>query len=924
MRLRDILNFFLKKSILLLTMFYFTYANATPLFLQKALEKKETTQDPKVVSMQDYVMIHPDDVKAKIALAETYYKNAQFDVAITTLQDIKSKKLLNGQGQLLLAKCYYILGNFDALALNFPLKATEHLSLTDQEILAIQAESLIFQEQYQAAKEQYHSLLQQNPILSAAWLGLARLSVRNYDFDEAKNHLREARKVAADEAEIAFIEADIYRLSEDLESARTLYEKTLQIKPYHVWARINYASLLLTLKQADLFYQQINWLSEHAPGHPQTQFFQGMKALQAGDFKKGVTILETLLQKFPKHSAGVQLLARAYYDQGDLNQAAALISTYTQSHPEDGAAVVLESVIALKMNEPKKVIHLLSPFVSNHTQNDRILSLLGTAYLLVGNTDQGIALLERAEIANQNKTLGSELKQAQGSEEIFESSKSLLQGVVQKTEDTSIEENLLTAKNYLSQKQYDNAYQLALSLIKKDPNHAVAHDLLGRAYQGLGDFSSAAKQFKQALQLSPSLVESRYHLAILYEEQSEYDLASQQIQLILKQQPDYVPAVLFKAGLLEKQGQLDQAKKVLEQSYILNHQEKETAVALLKLFKSHFPTSLSYELAQKIAVQFNQDVAIQSLAAQIAYDQGDFVSAQQRYTQALALSPNDLEASQGLAQTYIAMGRINQALTVLNKLSDRNVSDKVTVILYADLALKTQDSYQLNHALEKISKFHQKDASVLRKQGDILMALQQQKKALAIYEEAYQLAPDAKMAIFLYQFENPVDLKRALYRLQDWVENNPQDIETQHFLAQQLMSINSDKALQIYQKILSHKSDDLVALNNLALLLSEKNPIRSLSLITQAYKVNKNNPKILDTYGWVLLKNKRRAEALKYLKMAFEKEDKDLEIRWHYAYGLYHNGDIDQAKEVLGKMLNDTVLQSTLSQEAKQFLFELS
>lgn len=916
-------DIFFKKIVVCMGLFYLCAANAMPLFLQKALDQEKEEKNPQVFSIQKYVSAHPEDGKATIALAETHYKNADFESAIQVLLDLKSRKLLDNHGVLLLGKCYYNLGDFDSLSAMISLKQDAQLSLSEQEILSVQTDALVYQQKHEEAREQYRNLLQKNAILGSAWIGLARLSVQSYELEEAKNYLKEAKKLASDEAEILFIESDIYRLSEDLQSAKTLAEKALQIKPYHVWGRIHYASLLLSLKQTDLFYQQVNWLSDHAATNPQTQFFQAVKVLQAGNLESGISILEALLKKYPNHTAGTRLLARAYYNQGQLKQAEALISPYVQTHPEDSEAVILDAVIALKMNNPNKVIQALSPFVSSITQNDRMLSLLGTAYLLTGNTEKGLSLLDSAEKVKKYQSERTQIVDGSEISDDFNVTEQLLQGVVEKKED-SAEEKILTAKKYLTQKQYDSAYQLALSLLKQDPNHAVAHDLLGQAYQGLGDQGSAMSQFKQALQLSPGLLETRYHLAMLYESKSEEGLADQEIQFILNKKPDYVPAILMKASLLEKKGEIEKARQLLEKNYFLSHPEKETAIALLKLFQSHFPSSTSYEFSKKISTQFYQDTMIQNLAAQIAYDQSDFLGAQKLYSKSQSLNPNDLASAHGLIKTYIAMGRMNQATSILNKLLEQNLGNRETVLLSADLALKTRDPYQLNQAVERVLRFDQKDPDVFRKTGDLWMALKQPKKALVAYEEGYQLSPDAKMAIFLYQLEMKEDNKHAVQRLEDWVVNHPEDVDTQHYLAQQLLNTNPKKVTQLYQQILERKPNDLVALNNLALLLSEKSPTRALSLITKGYKINKNNPKILDTYGWVLMKNKQRMEALKYFKLAFEKDDQDLEIRWHYAYGLYHNGEVDQAKEVLGKMLNDKTLQSKLSEEAKQFLFEIS
>ena len=106
-----------------------------------------------------------------------------------------------------------------------------------------------------------------------------------------------------------------------------------------------------------------------------------------------------------------------------------------------------------------------------------------------------------------------------------------------------------------------------------------------------------------------------------------------------------------------------------------------------------------------------------------------------------------------------------------------------------------------------------------------------------------------------------------------------------------------------YKKILEIKPKNVSALNNLAWLYHDMGKKAALNYGKKAYDLAPNNPAVIDTYGWLLLQAGKSKQGLQHLKAAFQKASGMAEIQFHYAVALSRNGQTQEAKEELEKLL---------------------
>jgi tetratricopeptide (TPR) repeat protein len=80
------------------------------------------------------------------------------------------------------------------------------------------------------------------------------------------------------------------------------------------------------------------------------------------------------------------------------------------------------------------------------------------------------------------------------------------------------------------------------------------------AYERLGLFSDAAREYRQALQLCPGFADLRTRLAHLYRENGQQEEAAEQYRQAVDRSPSYVPARLHLGVTLFALGRKEEAR----------------------------------------------------------------------------------------------------------------------------------------------------------------------------------------------------------------------------------------------------------------------------------------------------------------------------------------------------------------------------
>ncbi|MDP6546373.1 MAG: tetratricopeptide repeat protein [Phycisphaerae bacterium] len=101
------------------------------------------------------------------------------------------------------------------------------------------------------------------------------------------------------------------------------------------------------------------------------------------------------------------------------------------------------------------------------------------------------------------------------------------------------------------------------------------------------------------------------------------------------------------------------------------------------------------------------------------------------------------------------------------------------------------------------------------------------------------------------------------------------------------------EAEKAYLKCLEITPGNHAALNNLAYLYVDdlNEPEKALPYVRKVIRLRPQDPNVLDTYGWVMGKRKKYAEAKKYLQRSIERDPELAACRYHLGWVLEQTGD---------------------------------
>jgi tetratricopeptide (TPR) repeat protein len=181
---------------------------------------------------------------------------------------------------------------------------------------------------------------------------------------------------------------------------------------------------------------------------------------------------------------------------------------------------------------------------------------------------------------------------------------------------------------------------------------------------------------------------------------------------------------------------------------------------------------------------------------------------------------------------------------------------------------------------------------------------------IALCNDARQYNPD-EMAFYYYQgmaHYRKNEFDESLHTFQQGIsvineQSNPEIVSDFYAVMGDLLHRKGDvkAAFAAYDSCLQWKDDNLGCLNNYAYFLSVvgENLDKAEQMSFRTIKAEPKNPTYLDTYAWILFKQKRFAEAKIYIDQTLQCDTDTSAVMLEHAGDIYYNaGDKEKALEL--------------------------
>jgi tetratricopeptide (TPR) repeat protein len=401
---------------------------------------------------------------------------------------------------------------------------------------------------------------------------------------------------------------------------------------------------------------------------------------------------------------------------------------------------------------------------------------------------------------------------------------------------------LLRGAVSLKNKQFDNAIADARTVLNTDVNSIAALGLLSQAYTATGDIDLATDTLRRLERLAPTDVGVRLRLASLLASKAP-NAALEQLDAAMALRPDATELAVQKADYLVRIGQPDKAEVIA------------TALAKDPKFGG----------------------AAHRILGETALARADYSGAIDELNKAESAGEPFASVAPVLVSAYVKGGRMNDAISLLSDRVGKQADDTVSERLLASLYMQKGNTADAEHLLRQVIDQHPDESESYIELAQLFTAERRPQDAVGILDTASQKFPaDERVLTFAaISHDSAGDL---------------------------------DAARKLYEAILEKSPNNTVAANNLAALIadafsSDDKQLDRARQLAEQFR-NSSDPLLVDTLGWVLVRQGNFEDATILLARASSLAPTNQQIAFHYAMALKGKGLPVKAKEAVAKAVS--------------------
>ncbi|MEK2689610.1 tetratricopeptide repeat protein [Bdellovibrio sp. GT3] len=471
--------------------------------------------------------------------------------------------------------------------------------------------------------------------------------------------------------------------------------------------------------------------------------------------------------------------------------------------------------------------------------------------------------------------------------------------------------NMRLAAEFLKLGMISESLAQAEEATKKDPKNIDAHLLLGGLYSSMKLYPKAMDQYQQVMKLSPTNTEAPLYIGALYSEQKQSDKAVKYFESLLKN-PEYVTPYLahYYIGRVRMEQPEEKYQKAAEQSFKTALKIKsdfaDCVLTLGMLYSKQKQDEKALTLYRTYQKENTPSPKIADVLAQTYIEQGRYDLA---YDQLEVLEQNSdepLNIKMKMALILIEQKRYDVAVSKLEDiLKEAPESDKIRFYLAA--------VYEETRQAEKAVREFKKIPTTSQYYGESVVHAAYLLKGLGRLNEAIELAASGLKeradqpqvyAMYASLLDEKNDVKTAAKVLEQGLAKFPENAQLRFYFGTINDRLgNKDIVVSEMQKVLELDPNHVQGMNYLAFTWAEmnKNLDEAEKLARRAIELEPKDGYVLDTLGWILYKQDKVTESIKFLEAAHKYQGTVSIIAEHLGDAYYRQSMVDKAKKMYRK-----------------------
>ena len=869
-------------------------------------------QNEAIIQLKNALQQDSSLLPARVLLGTVYMENGDNSAAEKELREAERLGADRALTAAPLAHAYLKQHKYRALIANLPLD--NYPVRVHGELLSFHGQAYLELRDVEKAQKTFTDAAKIAPRSAAPLNGLALLALRSGDLNASRQYVEKALANHPDNIEALNIKASAIHAAGDLNAAAEAYGSVLQRQPENLKARLARAGVYIDVKNFAKAEQDLTYLEEHYPLEPRVTYFKSLLYTYTGQMDKAKDALQktaaTIAAMHPdflsRSREHLLLAGLTYHALGQLEQAASHLKHLILLTPDAVAPKKLLASVLMEQQQYSDITALLQPLVDNGLTNDhKLLTLLGQAYMHEGDTQKAIETLEQA-VAINNNDADSRLSLAltyYNAGNIDQATNELTSTIVNNPQTPLAGATLATI--YLKQNEPAKALKILKTVLTQAPDNATYQNLLGAAQAMNRDFDAARQTFLKLEAANPTAIPVQISLSRLDTLTGHPDKARERLTALLLKKGAQAPNIMLELAKNEEAANnIKEAIRWADKARTQDSRLMAAKLYLINLYHRNGEPRKALEVALEAQRNNRDDLDIMGIVAEAYIALNDHSNARTELKNMATLAGFDSQRLYRIAQMQYRIKAYKNAEYTLQKAVQGapDFIDAQVALIEIRIGLN-----KLNLAEKEIRSLAKKtgfkDADRLL--GDIATRRGEHNKAIQHYRAALKNNQDSMLTIKLYQAHAAAgEWQQATRLIKDWVNQHPQDINARQVLAEAHLQQNQLAQAQTqYEYILEKHPNSATMLSNLAFIYQQTGNDKAQSTAQKAYELAPDNAAINDTLGWILVKQGDAQQGLPYLREAHSRASNNPEIRYHIAAALAALGRNEEALSELKQAL---------------------
>ena len=853
---------------------------------------QQSDPEAAVIQLKNALREDPDNIEARRLLGEIYLDQGRFPEAVKELGRAH-EAAPNHESVILLGRA--LLGRGEA---EQALELIDQAQGTDgdqaRELALLRAEALLSQKRPAEARAALQAEIEANPLNIDVSLADARISLAEGDVESAKIKVGRALEIDPGSITAWMLDAQIKNGEGRYDDALASLDQLADLAPGSDRIKVMRAEILIRRAKFDDAESMVTDVLARQPNDVAANFLLATVQSNKGELAEADATLRKIADVARDVDEVTLLSGVVKLGIGQHAQAETLLAKYVSRAPDNLPVRRLLAGLQLKQESPRAAIDTLRPVTGPSSTDVISLQMKSSAEIRLGNADAAretlvrLASLRKAPSAAQAATLLSVLN---SSADQVPSDEARLE--------------MARVLDLMRNGEGDKAFAAADAMAKQYPDNPFTLNLLGMTHLvSGGDEEAARKLFDQAIDLDPSYLDAHKNLDRLDVRAARFSILEERLKSRIASGLDPEGSTLQLARLHMSQKRPDDALTMLREQVTAQPQSVLLRQALLanavRQGRKDEVATVSEEL---LALGDAGNPVAYSAAGDHFFNTGDYDAAVFTYTKLNQAKPDNPQLLIALAQAQSRAEDTEAARASLHHLRGLDPANYVANNSLVDLDIQAG---KLDDALaftEEVKKTAPDQAARLT--SKILMEKNEGGQAIAVLEQALAETPSSAITRALFQLRQKLGLEdEAVLGLKSWVATNPDDVGALDLLGDAHVARQEfDAALPYFERAHQLTLNDPVLMNDLSWVRHELGRPGAEDLARKAYQINQN-PAISDTLGWILVQKGETEDGLRLLREAHQGLQDNPDIRFHLAYALHSQGDVEGAKALLHDLEN--------------------